>query len=85
MMYPVETRAKPHLGPWCPKCGAPMGLKTPRPGGSMYDPFYGCTMYPLCKGTRNCDEYTGAPLLTSKEIEAKRMKEYLEVVNDERT
>ena len=58
-----------------------MSLKTPRER-QYWDPFWGCTMYPLCKGTRNCDIETGAAMLTPKEIEEKRMNDYLEAVNN---
>lgn len=33
--------------PSCPKCGSKMAKRT-----SDYGPFYGCTKYPQCKGTR---------------------------------
>lgn len=36
--------------PQCPKCGAPMSLKKPKPDQN-WDSFYGCTRYPDCKGT----------------------------------
>lgn len=36
--------------PQCPKCGAPMSLKKPKPE-QHWDEFYGCTRYPDCKGT----------------------------------
>lgn len=37
--------------PKCPKCDAPMSLRKPKQGGKDFDPFYGCTRYPECKGT----------------------------------
>ena len=33
---------------YCPKCGAKMVRRN-----GKYGPFYGCTNYPRCKGTRN--------------------------------
>ena len=51
-----DTSTKPYTrsknagrsGPKCPKCGAPMALRT-----SKYGKFYGCTNYPSCKGKRD--------------------------------
>ena len=34
----------------CPKCGAPMVRRRRRSDGA---PFYGCSQYPACKGTRD--------------------------------
>ncbi len=33
----------------CPKCGSRMVLRNER-----YGPFFGCSKYPYCRGTRNC-------------------------------
>ena len=41
----TESNSKTY---YCPYCGAPMVLRT-----SKYGPFYGCSNYPACKGTRN--------------------------------
>jgi len=38
--------------PTCPKCGAPMVLRTARRGANAGNQFYGCTRYPDCKGIR---------------------------------
>lgn len=40
---PVKISPKP-----CPRCGSEMRLRNGRNG-----PFYGCTQYPECKGSRN--------------------------------
>lgn len=37
--------------PKCPKCGAPMVLRTARIGKSAGSQFYGCSRYPNCNGT----------------------------------
>lgn len=37
--------------PTCPLCGEPMRLRS-----SRYGPFYGCSAYPGCRGTRQVDE-----------------------------
>jgi len=36
--------------PSCPKCGARMILRRPRPGDE-WKPFWGCGDYPTCDGT----------------------------------
>ena len=41
--------------PYCPECGAKMALKRPRPGQD-WDPFWGCALYPDCRGTRQIQE-----------------------------
>jgi very-short-patch-repair endonuclease len=40
----TDTKAK-----GCPKCGSRMVLRNGR-----YGPFFGCSKYPYCRGTRNC-------------------------------
>jgi restriction system protein len=39
--------------PPCPKCGAPMVLRSAKRGANAGNSFYGCPRYPECKGTRN--------------------------------
>ena len=43
----VEARAKNDHAPACPVCGKPMQKRT-----SSRGPFWGCTGFPECKGTR---------------------------------
>jgi len=38
--------------PACPNCGKPMVLRTARQGQKAGQPFWGCSGYPDCKGTR---------------------------------
>ena len=38
--------------PTCPLCGKPMRQRTARQGANAGKPFWGCTGYPECKGTR---------------------------------
>jgi four helix bundle suffix protein len=38
--------------PACPVCGKPMRQRTARQGKNAGNPFWGCTSYPDCKGTR---------------------------------
>lgn len=43
-------RSKPE--PLCPDCGVKMTLRRPVRGQS-WKPFWGCSRYPICLGTRN--------------------------------
>ena len=38
--------------PLCPECGKPMRRRTAKSGKNAGKPFWGCTAYPECKGTR---------------------------------
>jgi restriction system protein len=38
--------------PVCPNCGKPMLLRTARKGSKAGQPFWGCSGYPDCRGTR---------------------------------
>ncbi len=42
--------------PKCPKCGKPMRKIVAHKGPNAGKPFWSCTGYPSCKGTRNCTE-----------------------------
>jgi restriction system protein len=42
--------------PQCPKCGAPMVLRTARKGAYAGQTFYGCSNYPRCQGIVNLVE-----------------------------
>jgi DNA topoisomerase-1 len=44
-----------HPKPYCPNCGAQMVLRKPK-GYKDYDPFWGCSQYPECRGSRNIKE-----------------------------
>lgn len=46
---PPEQNTKPSRPPPCPVCQTPMVKRTTRQGGA---PFWGCTSYPSCRGTR---------------------------------
>lgn len=41
--------------PHCPDCGAQMVLRRPRPSQD-WKPFWGCSQYDACKGSRNIRE-----------------------------
>jgi len=47
-----ETRAKAVDAPECPSCGKPMRQCTAKTGPKTGQPFWGCSAYPACKGTR---------------------------------
>lgn len=42
--------------PTCPRCGAPMVLRTAKRGARVGKQFYGCSAYPRCRGIINLDE-----------------------------
>ena len=46
-------RTKPE--PYCPECGAKMALRRPKPSQD-FEPFWGCSQYPDCRGTRRVVE-----------------------------
>lgn len=39
--------------PTCPKCGAPMVLRTAKKGNNSGNQFYGCTNFPKCRGIKS--------------------------------
>lgn len=41
--------------PVCPKCGAPMRVRTIKKGAHQGEQFWGCTDYPKCDGTRRME------------------------------
>jgi restriction system protein len=51
---PVATRSVPsqEAAPSCPKCKAPMVRRTAKKGANSGAQFWGCTKYPVCRGTR---------------------------------
>ncbi len=49
-----ETQAAPQI--MCPKCGAPMVLRTARQGPRAGKQFYGCSRFPACHGIVNVGE-----------------------------
>jgi restriction system protein len=42
--------------PTCPQCNAQMSKRVARQGSNAGKEFWGCTMYPKCKGTRAIEE-----------------------------
>lgn len=49
----VRLQTKPE--PFCPECGARMTLRRPR-SNQEWKPFWGCSLYPGCQGTRQIRE-----------------------------
>ena len=39
--------------PYCPECGAQMVLRKAKPHKWQFNPFWGCSQYPECRGTRD--------------------------------
>ena len=48
----VKEKAEKDNAPQCPKCGAPMRLRTIKKGARQGETFWGCTDYPKCDGTK---------------------------------
>ncbi len=48
----TQARAAATQEPLCPQCGKPMVRRLARTGSSAGQPFWGCSGYPNCKGTR---------------------------------
>ena len=52
---PASTRSpRPpdEASPKCPKCNAPMALRTAKKGSKSGSQFWGCSQFPKCRGTR---------------------------------
>lgn len=49
----VQVPASAAAAPACPKCGAPMVLRTARKGANAGGQFWGCPKYPACNGIVN--------------------------------
>ena len=47
-----QIRAREEAAPDCPVCGQPMRRRTARKGPQAGKPFWGCSGYPDCTGTR---------------------------------
>lgn len=47
--HPIRTSPLPS----CPTCGKRMVLRRPKAGGKQFRPFFGCSTWPECDGTRN--------------------------------
>ena len=65
---PIVTQPRP----LCPECGAGMFLRLPKPGGNIFDPFWGCSTFPKCRGARDINVHTGEPV-EDEEIEVFEM------------
>lgn len=49
---PLSMRPQAAASPACPSCGAAMVLRTAKKGANAGKPFWGCSTYPACRGTR---------------------------------
>jgi len=45
-----KAKDEAHENPVCPKCGAPMRMRTVRKGPRTGETFWGCSKYPACDG-----------------------------------
>lgn len=62
---PDQSQRTPDSGrPPCPQCGSAMARRTARRGSRAGEEFWGCSRFPLCRGTRPMDG-AGAPILGS--------------------
>lgn len=53
----VRTQNKINLkNPSCPECGKPMVERIPKTGKNKGVPFWGCSTFPECKGTKKKDD-----------------------------
>jgi HJR/Mrr/RecB family endonuclease len=50
---PTNPSSQSPVVPQCPKCGAPMVLRTAHKGAYAGRTFYGCSNYPRCRGIVN--------------------------------
>ncbi len=53
---PAPAAAAPQVAsaaPACPRCGSPMARRVARNGPRAGRPFWGCSKYPQCRGTRD--------------------------------
>ena len=51
----TEKKAENHTETVCPECGKPMRKRTAKSGPKADQPFWGCTGFPECKGTREVE------------------------------
>lgn len=60
-LEPTESASKRYFTPDCPKCGSRTVLRYSKKGYSPGKPFWGCSTFPICRGTlslfRSADRY----------------------------
>lgn len=49
----LENLRENERNPTCPRCGKPMVVRTARRGPNSGGQFWGCSMYPHCRATKN--------------------------------
>ena len=54
-----DARQAEEGAPKCPKCGKPMRKMVARKGRNAGNPFWSCTGYPSCDGTRRYENWKG--------------------------
>jgi len=47
-----QARTSPEASPSCPTCQLPMVRRTAKKGSNAGSQFWGCSQYPVCRGTR---------------------------------
>ena len=57
-----DARQSAEGAPKCPKCGKPMRKMVARKGRNAGNPFWSCTGYPGCDGTRRYENGAGGGL-----------------------
>ena len=56
----LKVKSAVESAPVCPKCGAPMRMRTIKKGSHQGEQFWGCTDYPKCDGTIRIEkDYNG--------------------------
>lgn len=55
-LYARRVQAREPNAPVCPLCGKPMRQRTAKQGAQAGQPFWGCTGYPDCRGTRRLSD-----------------------------
>lgn len=58
--HQADSSVQSSTPPVCPRCQKPMVLRTARKGPSAGKPFWGCSAYPDCTGTRPANEPSGS-------------------------
>ena len=53
-----RSRAAGYTVPQCPRCKAPMVLRTGQSGPRKGQKFWGCSNYPACRYTKNMEDQT---------------------------
>lgn len=52
----TEELARREGAPLCPECGASMRKRMAKSGKNAGNPFWGCSAYPKCNGTKEVEK-----------------------------